>query len=252
LPTSIAALNAARTSYEAHRGDTSAHVAVDTANALTAPAATNQTTAEALADDLLLKVTAHVLADAHATPDTKNGLGAQPQVTPGNVSSLVRATKAILNALNPHYVARVYVWRIAEIEQPAQLDVWARSDVARNDLMAQLSDLLHASPKDSAGFTSDDPVGEILFVPLADGWPGYAAAEFDKPSWSDTSDSTQTRTYRATYRGAIRTWRLVKSQSPRLTRAQLQATTGIANLATHPVTATTVWSANGPVDTYTP
>ena len=39
----------------------------------------------------------------------------------------------------------VYTWRVRACTQPLQLDVWAHSDVARDDLLARLEPVLNAS-----------------------------------------------------------------------------------------------------------
>lgn len=226
-----ASLEAACTGYEAHRVSTGvgqAHsVAADTANALTAPTATNLATGITRANDLLARAGAHLTHRAHAFPDGATAFPALAALGAGaTLAALAARTIALRNAIEAHYAARIYTWRLADVEQPVQLDVWATKDVLRDDLMARLVPLLHAGEGDSAavaGIDADQAVRAGTLLALADGWTGYADAEFDAPTFTDTSDTVKRSEYRATYRGTLSVWRLVKHQSPRITRATLSA-----------------------------
>ncbi len=239
LATCIAALNACRTSYETHRLSTAAHQAADTINAISAPVATDAPSAALLADDLRAVLAAHLRSGAHANPDAYAALAA---VRPVASSSLSEVSAAVLAALSAHYAARIYLWRIADVEQPIQLDVWATDDVGREDVMARLVDVLHG-----ASGTSDDPACEYLTLTLSGEWEGVTAeVSFAAPSVIDDADSHQRNEYRATYRGTLALSRIVRAQSPRMTRAQLLITTDSGHSASATValvgatTATTI------------
>lgn len=233
LPSCSAALNACAASYEAHRVSLVAHAGVDATNAVTAPAAVDQPTAEALADNLRAVLVAHRRSSAHLHTDGATSLLQQGPVVPGDDQSLIDATGALLVALASHYVARIYLWRVAELDLPLQLDVWATNDTGRDDVMARLVSILYAGSGASAGDAIDDPVEQALTLELGDGWAGVRAeVAFGAPSVIDTGESKSRDEYRATYRGTLTVARLVRAQSPRLTRAQLLLTTDTGHTAT--------------------
>jgi hypothetical protein len=243
----IAALNACRASYEAHRVNTGAHTTADTTNTLTAPAATNQATAITLANNLRAKVILHLSAAAHTTADSSTALAAVAAAT--NAATLYTLATALLNDLNRHYVARLYVWRIAEIEQDVQLDCWSTSLAWRDDLMARLEPLLNAGAAASAIFSYDDPVRHGVILPLGDGWTGYVDYDFEQTAPIENPGVMQQNEYRATTAGTCRVFRLIKAQSPRLAMAQLQLTANDRAIST---TATVSWSASGtPTESFT-
>jgi hypothetical protein len=250
VATSITVLNACRASYELHRLDVAVHATADTANAITAPVATNQTTAEALANNLATKGALHLPAGAHVNPDGSTTLVGLAPITPGNVAQLVAKTTAVLRALNAHYAARIYLWRVAEVEQPVQLDVWAVEDVGRDDVVARLEQVLHAGPGASAGELSDDPVSEYLELVVGDGWTdAKAEAIFDAPSYSDDSESKRRDEYRARYGGTLTVSRFIRSQSPRMTRAQLVAIVGLQPIGRGDHTSTATVTRSGSTTT---
>jgi hypothetical protein len=242
----IGAVNAAVDSYEAHRIDASAHQSADAANAVTAPVATDQASAITRANNLRAVAVAHYAASAHATADSSTALAAIPPAT--NQATLFALVTALINDLHRHYVARLYVWRLGEIEQEVQLDCWSTSPAWRDDLMARLEPLLNAAPSESAGFGYDDPVRPGVTVPLADGWSGYATFYFEQTAPIENPGAIQQNEYRATVSGTAYVFRLVKAQSPRLAMAQLQLT---ANQRATSSTATVSWSASGtPTESY--
>ncbi len=194
VATCIVALNLARASFEAHRIDTDAHDTADTTNAIAAPVATTQTAAEALANNFRTVLPAHAAAAAHLHPDAVNVLAGQAPVTRrGQKGPSVSSRRPFASCRIPRENLRIGWCRrrdIGEVEQPLQLDVWAQSDVARDDLMARLVPLLHAGPTATAGFTDDDPVSESIILPMLDGWTGfYCDAHFDSGAINDTPDA---------------------------------------------------------------
>lgn len=238
LPTAIAKVNVQAGSYEAHRASTAAHQAADSTNVLTAPVATDLPTAIARANNLRTVVPAHIaFATSHENLDDQTAITA-PAAT--DLPTLLVLVNDINRALNRHYTARLYTWRIAEIERPVQLDVWAAKYARdRNDLEARLVPLLNACVQESAGLGFDDPVENGVIVALADGWTGTTADfQFDAPARELSADQTKRGEFRTTYRGTLFVPKLVVAQSPRLAMMQLQRTegdrTGTATVRTSP------------------
>lgn len=96
------------------------------------------------------------------------------------------------------------VWQVAACTQPFQLDVWASSDPARDDLLAQLDTLLHAAESSLSTSFCATPAGTGNLIALADGWESCGTVAdfiFDQPTLETTSDSQSRSLYRATYRG---------------------------------------------------
>ena len=120
----------------------------------------------------------------------------------------------------------LYTWRMRACMQPLQLDVWARSDVARDDIMARLEPALSASKArsmPSLHLTIADPVEHELALVLGDGWDGFASYLFDEPAITDAADAVQRCEYRATYRGRAWMQLTVVAESPRIARARVIA-----------------------------
>lgn len=120
----------------------------------------------------------------------------------------------------------VFTWRMRACTQPIQLDVWATSDCARDDLLARLEPVLNASKVRSMptlGIVGGDPVEHGLALLLADGWEGFASYLFDSPADTNTPDAVQRSEYRATYRGSAAMQLTIDAESPRLARVVLHA-----------------------------
>jgi hypothetical protein len=109
--------------------------------------------------------------------------------------------------------------------QPLQIDVWAKSDVARDDLLARLEPALNASrarSMPSLGLPNADPVEQGLALLLADGWSGFVGYWFDEAAITDAPDAVQRSEYRATYRGWAAMQLTIDAESARLARARLR------------------------------
>ncbi len=115
-----------------------------------------------------------------------------------------------------------YTWRMRLCKQPMQLDVWAKSDLARDDLVARLDRVLNASERDSIGAVRADPARNGVLLRVADGWDGFADFLFDAPGAFDTPDAAQRCEYRATYRGHAWMDLTMRAESPRLVAATLR------------------------------
>ena len=93
-------------------------------------------------------------------------------------------------------------WQVAACTQPFQLDVWATSDVARDDIIARLDSVLHADTASLIGAVLPMPVGPGALIKLADGWEDTVADfNFEEPDVDPDPNATGSAIYRATYRG---------------------------------------------------
>jgi hypothetical protein len=89
----------------------------------------------------------------------------------------------------------------SSFNQPYQIDVWATSEVERDDIVARLKDALNASEGATLGRTNADPFRDGVLVAMGDGRTGYADFLFDSAQKSDTADANARQEFRATYRG---------------------------------------------------
>lgn len=236
LTTAIALLNACKGSYEAHRVDEDAHQAADESNAIEAPDADDLDSALVLAQELRTEVNGHRgYLVAHEAADERNVIAAFAATEAG----VIAAAENIRRALNQHYVARVYVWRIRACEQPVQLDVWANYDASRDDIMARLEQALNAATGETTGDAMDDtPADNGVLLPLRaeDGWPGNVDFDFDRPRRTHAPGDQKQGQFRAIYMGKAEFFLLVKAQSPRMARIAARqridgATAAVATVA---------------------
>lgn len=96
------------------------------------------------------------------------------------------------------------IWQVAACQQPVQLDVWAHTDVDRDDILAQLDTLLRAGSTAIPGIYNPNPVGQGVLVALADGWDEMGTTAdfvFEGPELLDEPMTPNRADYRATYRG---------------------------------------------------
>ncbi len=96
------------------------------------------------------------------------------------------------------------VWIQAACTQPLQLDVWAQTDVDRDDILARLDDLLDAGATPILSSFYTDPVGPGVLIAVQDGWEDngvIADFNFSNPDCETTNDTTGRALYRATYSG---------------------------------------------------
>lgn len=97
-----------------------------------------------------------------------------------------------------------YQWRIAECEQPLQMDVWAHFAGDRDDLVARLDRYINVGYTQLSGIRPllQMPVERYIALNMADGWEGSNAVfYFDSCSYDDSAVQTMRVEYRATYRG---------------------------------------------------
>lgn len=117
------------------------------------------------------------------------------------------------------------VWQVAEVTQPFQLDVWAKTYMARDDMMARLDRVLRAG-YEPLGTINRDPFANYFYVNVLDGWDvseTTARFTFDSPDWDDTPDTVGRAQFRATYRGLARMKLTFTAVSPRQKTINLAA-----------------------------
>lgn len=110
----------------------------------------------------------------------------------------------MINATNVGGAQSTSTWQFAFCEQDLQIDIWAVHDVDRDDLIAQLDNLLNAGQ--SVISTNADPVAEGVVLQLADGWTAngtttYVDFLFEGPNITDAPDAVQSSEFRGTIRG---------------------------------------------------
>lgn len=160
---------------------------------------------------------------------------------PGSSISVVTAGRRVdtpidtrlLQAINSGPKQTNATWQIAACRQPFQLDVWADSDVARDDILARLDNFLHLDQ--SVLDRNATPAGNGVLLAVADGWDScgtIADFEFEEPDTDDSSDSSGRAIYRATFRGNAYFMLTVTS----LTARQIVINFALAISETDPVT----------------
>lgn len=171
--------------------------------------------------------------------------------------------------LDPRVVAQVntsatlatYTYQAAWVRQNVQLDVWATSDIARDDVIARLDIALRAgtTPIQTAGTYlayTDTPVGGGVCVPMLveDGWlGGVADFLFDDVETDDAPDAVSQNEYRATIRGEASLMLTVDASSPRLATAAMKLRLRTDDLAVQGASTNpygTASSNNAGVDAY--
>ena len=229
-PSANAALNTLRARFVAHLADTAAHTAADTVTVVTAPAVLDLSSVAqgvALANDLRAKIPAHaVLEGPHDAGDDQNAPTA-PVAT--DAASLVALAVNLVEVLGAHFAARLYTWLLGARVAPVQLDIWARYEAAREDVIARLEQAIRVGTDeavDGSLFEEDAPVGLSTAVRLGDNWSsGDHRAVFDFEAPTREGDA-QTNEWRATYAGTVDVPMLVKAQTARLARDPLETTVG--------------------------
>lgn len=111
-----------------------------------------------------------------------------------------------INVANVGGTQATSVWQFAFCEQDLQLDVWATSDVVRDDIIARLDTVLNAGQSQVSA--NADPVSEGVILALADGWTAngttsFADFQFDGPDIDDSPNSVIECEFRGTYRGTV-------------------------------------------------
>lgn len=137
-------------------------------------------------------------------PDKKKPPKSITLITAGRRQDEAVDLKLVKNT-NLNTAQTTAIWQVAACTQPMQLDIWALTDIDRDDLMARLDDLFHSGESSLTGAVNPMPVGTAgNLVALGDGWEScgtIADFVFQSPDVEMTSDVTGRGLYRATYRG---------------------------------------------------
>lgn len=105
--------------------------------------------------------------------------------------------------INVNSPIKLWRWRVAECEQPLQMDIWTQFPLDRDDIVARLDKYLNAGFSQLSNATiSTQPVEQNLVLELQDEWVGTNAYyTFDTAEYDDTPDQVVRQEYRATLRG---------------------------------------------------
>lgn len=97
-------------------------------------------------------------------------------------------------------------WQIGSYVQPLQIDVWAKTDDDRDDVVRQLDELLNAGSNAIPGAPRTDPVADGLALQLdpASGYVGIADYYLDEPENNEDPEAVIRSEYRASYFGEAR------------------------------------------------
>jgi hypothetical protein len=104
---------------------------------------------------------------------------------------------------NPQYgQPPLFTWFLRCGIQPLQLDIWANTDVARDDMIARLEPVLNAGFAATGLATNADPFRNGVALKLGDCWDSSIADfVFLTPDVTDDPQSVSRGEYRATYQG---------------------------------------------------
>lgn len=141
-------------------------------------------------------------------------------------------------------------WPIGSVIQPVQIDVWAKTDDDRDDLVRQLDDALNVGTSAIPGAPTADPAADGVQAPLdpaALGYGGTVDYFLDEPEIDDSPESVQRSEYRATYFGEARAplAKVVTASTLAAAMLTLGATTQPLSGNT-PLPAAQTWGVQGP------
>jgi hypothetical protein len=143
------------------------------------------------------------------------------------------ATEARVTAIDGAGDRRTFTWIVKAATQGLQIDVWARYDTARDELLAELDDLLNRGEAytlhgGTVGIGFGDPTRDGLLLALdpTSGHEGFADFTFDGPSLGDTAERVLRHEYRATITAEAAFVLTVKTTVPLLQVAGLRLRVG--------------------------
>ena len=136
----------------------------------------------------------------------------------------VQASLDVVSRTNLNATTACVGFRLGSYIQPIQLDVWARYDTDRDEVIAQLDNSLTAGLAQTLDPTLNaDPVrdGIVLALLDGDGFTGNVEFWFDEPDIGDAPDSVVRGQWRATYSGEARGVFYRSATVPRLLKPTL-------------------------------
>lgn len=133
--------------------------------------------------------------------------------------------QVVTSEVIPSSVNKIWTFRIAEYEQPFQMDVWSHFSADRDDIVARLENYLNVG--DSQLSVNSNNVSilpaqtDSLVLELADGWEGSNATYYfdESITYDDTPEQVARQEYRATYSGNLYCNLTKKVVAPQLTTA---------------------------------
>lgn len=176
-----------------------------------------QATGAALADWLTAQLPGVTILPQWPNPDapfpfksvTIDLSGSRREIDVQTVQQVLASTNVGTNQANVRF-------RVAMCEQPVQLDVWAKSDPERDDILARLDIALNAGSRPVPGVYNPAPTADGLLCQLTGDWADSTAdfiwTDIDTP---DTPDSIRRAEFRATIRGSVMISLAVTKQTAR-------------------------------------
>lgn len=124
----------------------------------------------------------------------------------------------------PDAIQRLYTWAAEAWRQDAQIDIWATSFAACDDIVARLDDALRAGLGATLGQANADPFRDGCLVALdtTTGPPGFADFVFDGEDDDQTPTQSGRDEWRATMRGECAVNYLRVKQQARLATPKLR------------------------------
>ena len=134
------------------------------------------------------------------------------RVLPAKAVTIITAGPVTWDMIDPVLVAGplvnpntsqppLFTWMMRLGIQPLQLDVWANTDIARDDMLARMEPMLNAGNAATGVSTNDDPFRHGVLLNMGDGWLGTTDVVFIEPEVTDDPQSVSRSEFRATYRG---------------------------------------------------
>ena len=116
----------------------------------------------------------------------------------------------------------LYTWRVAEIEQDLQVDLWAQTDPSLDDIAARYMIAMHAGDDQTLGVVAANPIEHDLTLAIGDGYsslPDYQAIAvfaMSEVETMNTPDSEAVSEYRGMSTGTLRCNFTMVTNSPRI------------------------------------
>lgn len=114
---------------------------------------------------------------------------------------------SVISPTNPKN--RIYRWRVYEITQPIQIDIWSTYGPVCDSITADFERLVHT------GNRTDIPVGPGLALQLGDGWSGWADYIFEEGQIINFPTAVRRSEFRSSLYGEIRACVYIDAESPK-------------------------------------
>lgn len=133
--------------------------------------------------------------------------------------------RAISSEDIPGSTRKLYRWTVKACRQAIQLDIWAKSDVSRDDIVALLDEALHQGESVTLGIAGGNPFrdGPLLRFRSEDGHDGFIDFLFeDGPNRENSGEQGARGEFRATQHGTASCVLSLVADSPPLLVAKLK------------------------------